>query len=135
MRALKAGSPEQARHELSEAGMPPVVNRPGYTIHQAGTIKQSNTPRPNTKNPKSYESKTGMSVNNLDSIHKKAARAGELWRNKDYTEARILYQEIENTISLPLDKAKIIGNIAQLYGEEGNKTKCNQHSKRSNKNN
>jgi tetratricopeptide (TPR) repeat protein len=122
MSALKAGSPEQARRELTEAGMPPVVDRPGYTMHHVGTRTQDNISRTNAKNLKISKAKTGMPVNNLDSIHKKAAKAGVLWRDKDYTEARILYQEIENSISLPLDRAKIMGNIAQLYAEEGNKT-------------
>jgi len=33
LRALTAGSPEEARHVLSEAGMPPTIERPGYTMH------------------------------------------------------------------------------------------------------
>lgn len=68
--------------------------------------------------------KTDKAVNNLNSIHKKAANAGMLWREKDYTDARILYQEIEKSISLPLDRAKIMANIAQLYAEESNKTEA-----------
>jgi len=36
LRALKSGSPDQARRVLSEAGMPPVIERPGYTMHRVG---------------------------------------------------------------------------------------------------
>jgi hypothetical protein len=36
MRALKSASPEQARKELSDAEMPPVIERPGYTTHHVG---------------------------------------------------------------------------------------------------
>ncbi|MFA5177791.1 MAG: HEAT repeat domain-containing protein [Candidatus Omnitrophota bacterium] len=42
LRALKSGSPEQARHVLSEAGMPPVIERPGYTMHRVGTNTSTN---------------------------------------------------------------------------------------------
>jgi len=37
LRALKSGSSEEARRVLSEAGMPPVIERPGYTMHRVGT--------------------------------------------------------------------------------------------------
>jgi len=37
IRALKSCSAEQARKELSNAGMPPVIERPGYTMHHVGS--------------------------------------------------------------------------------------------------
>jgi hypothetical protein len=43
LRALESGSPEQARRVLSEAGMPPVIERPGYTIHRVGANASSNS--------------------------------------------------------------------------------------------
>jgi len=54
-----------------------------------------------------------------DSIRTKAEKAGTLWRKEDYTGARGLYEERIDSISLPLDKAKTLGNIAQLYEKEG----------------
>lgn len=36
LEVLKAGSPEEARRILDKAGMPPVISRPAYTIHQIG---------------------------------------------------------------------------------------------------
>lgn len=45
LRALKSGSPEEARHVLSEAGMPPVIERPGYTMHRVGTDESMNGPK------------------------------------------------------------------------------------------
>jgi len=51
LRALKSNSPEQARRVLSEAEMPPVIERPGYTMHRVGTdestggSESSSTPR------------------------------------------------------------------------------------------
>ena len=36
-KVLRAGSPEEARGILSNAGMPPVVQRPGYTMHSVET--------------------------------------------------------------------------------------------------
>ena len=58
-------------------------------------------------------------MSNPDSIQNKANKAGALWREKDYAGARVLYEEIAEFISLPLDKAKMMGNVAQLYAEEG----------------
>lgn len=37
LKALKADSPEDARRALTEAGMPPAIERHGYTIHGAAT--------------------------------------------------------------------------------------------------
>ena len=42
LKALKAGSPEEARRVLYEAGMPPDIRRPGYTIHRIGSDAQAN---------------------------------------------------------------------------------------------
>jgi hypothetical protein len=42
LKALKSGSPEQARRALSDAGMPPVIERPGYTVHQVRSATSSN---------------------------------------------------------------------------------------------
>ena len=53
------------------------------------------------------------------SIRKKAKRAGDLWKEGDYCGARLLYEDIIASISLPLDKAKTLSNIAQLYAKEG----------------
>ena len=52
-------------------------------------------------------------------VHSEANEAGELWREGDFSGARNLYEEITESVSLPLDKAKALGNIAQLYKEEG----------------
>lgn len=39
LKALKSNSPEQARDILDAAGMPPEIERPGYTIHKVGAAK------------------------------------------------------------------------------------------------
>ncbi len=57
-----------------------------------------------------------------DSSRKKAEKAGKLWRKGNYCEARSLYEEIIPSVSLPLDKAKMLSNIAQLYEKEGDIT-------------
>lgn len=44
LKALKSGSPEEARRVLSEAGMPPAIERPGYTIHRVGSNARTNGP-------------------------------------------------------------------------------------------
>jgi hypothetical protein len=43
LRALRSDSPEQARRILSDAGMPPVIERPGYTMHRVGPNPSSNS--------------------------------------------------------------------------------------------
>ena len=45
LKALKAGSPEEARLTLTEAGMPPATERPGYTIHRVGSDAGTSAPR------------------------------------------------------------------------------------------
>ncbi len=49
----------------------------------------------------------------------KAQQAGDLWRQGNYVDARRLYEEVLSITSLPLDKAKTLANIAQMYEKEG----------------
>ena len=54
-----------------------------------------------------------------DSIQEKAEQADTLWRGGDFADARVLYKKISHSIPAPLDKAKMLGNVAQLYEKEG----------------
>lgn len=45
LKALKTSSPEGARRILTDAGMPPTIERPGYTIHRVGSNEPTTAPR------------------------------------------------------------------------------------------
>lgn len=47
-----------------------------------------------------------------------AEKAGKLWRQGNYLEARHLYEEALTEATLPLDKAKLLANISQIYEKE-----------------
>ena len=53
-------------------------------------------------------------------VMQQAEKAGKLWRSGDISEARNIYQELVNFVELPLDRAKLLSNIAQIYEKEGN---------------
>jgi len=55
LKALKAGSPEEARRVLAEAGMPPAIERPGYTMHRVGTDDPLRRPAPSDKSKKWWQ--------------------------------------------------------------------------------
>jgi len=70
------------------------------------------------------EEKVSNGMNYPDLIQEKAKKAGVLWKKREYQSARHLYDEIIDSISFPLDKAKMLANIAQLYEQEGNVVKA-----------
>ena len=50
--------------------------------------------------------------------------AGELWQQGRYAEARRLYQSLVSESPQPMDRAKLLTNIAQIYEKEGDKVRA-----------
>lgn len=58
-------------------------------------------------------------------------RAGRLWREQKFAEARTLYEQIYQQQNLsPIDKAKMLANVAQIWRDEGYSEKAIEYGYR-----
>lgn len=103
-KVLHAGSPEEARQILSEAGMPPVVQRTGYTIH---SVESTSRLRVEDLNNRDFEiSKSSPPV----------FRGSQLSNALAAVRGKRIFLEYDRTIDGPQTASRLIRETLEPHG-------------------